>query len=88
MEEVSGLKFLQPNNIYPYSWGNTESCNCFSSPLSAWLFQIFILLFPTQLGDTGRYTCIASTPSGEATWSAYIEVQGKSIRVSLRGENA
>uniref|UniRef100_A0A8D0EQX5 Roundabout guidance receptor 1 n=1 Tax=Strix occidentalis caurina TaxID=311401 RepID=A0A8D0EQX5_STROC len=35
------------------------------------------------LGDTGRYTCIASTPSGEATWSAYIEVQGKSIRVSL-----
>uniref|UniRef100_A0A8C5T6M6 Roundabout guidance receptor 1 n=1 Tax=Malurus cyaneus samueli TaxID=2593467 RepID=A0A8C5T6M6_9PASS len=27
------------------------------------------------LGDTGRYTCIASTPSGEATWSAYIEVQ-------------
>ncbi|XP_011788188.1 PREDICTED: roundabout homolog 1 [Colobus angolensis palliatus] len=30
-----------------------------------------------KLGDTGRYTCIASTPSGEATWSAYIEVQGK-----------
>ncbi|KFO96473.1 Roundabout 1, partial [Calypte anna] len=29
----------------------------------------------TKLGDTGRYTCIASTPSGEATWSAYIEVQ-------------
>lgn len=32
---------------------------------------------PIQLGDTGRYTCIASTPSGEASWSAYIEVQGK-----------
>ncbi|KAK1343749.1 hypothetical protein QTO34_014302 [Cnephaeus nilssonii] len=28
-----------------------------------------------KLGDTGRYTCIATTPSGEATWSAYIEVQ-------------
>nr|XP_030118805.1 roundabout homolog 1 isoform X9 [Taeniopygia guttata] len=28
-----------------------------------------------KLGDTGRYTCIASTPSGEATWSAFIEVQ-------------
>ncbi|XP_069492545.1 roundabout homolog 1 isoform X2 [Ambystoma mexicanum] len=28
-----------------------------------------------KLGDTGRYTCTASTPSGEATWSAYIEVQ-------------
>uniref|UniRef100_A0A4W3JP19 Roundabout guidance receptor 1 n=1 Tax=Callorhinchus milii TaxID=7868 RepID=A0A4W3JP19_CALMI len=27
------------------------------------------------LGDTGVYTCIASTASGEATWSAYIEVQ-------------
>ncbi|XP_042313952.1 roundabout homolog 1 isoform X4 [Sceloporus undulatus] len=28
-----------------------------------------------KLGDTGRYTCIASTPSGEASWSAFIEVQ-------------
>ncbi|XP_072202600.1 roundabout homolog 1 isoform X6 [Excalfactoria chinensis] len=28
-----------------------------------------------KLGDTGQYTCVASTPSGEATWSAYIEVQ-------------
>nr|XP_033797623.1 roundabout homolog 1 isoform X1 [Geotrypetes seraphini] len=28
-----------------------------------------------KLGDTGRYTCTASTPSGEANWSAYIEVQ-------------
>ncbi|XP_078514470.1 roundabout homolog 1 [Lissotriton helveticus] len=28
-----------------------------------------------KLGDTGRYTCTASTASGEATWSAYIEVQ-------------
>uniref|UniRef100_A0A2K6ESR5 Roundabout guidance receptor 1 n=1 Tax=Propithecus coquereli TaxID=379532 RepID=A0A2K6ESR5_PROCO len=35
------------------------------------------------LGDTGRYTCIASTPSGEATWSAYIEVQGKLDSISL-----
>ncbi|MGH0129896.1 UNVERIFIED_CONTAM: hypothetical protein FKN15_029238 [Acipenser sinensis] len=28
-----------------------------------------------KLGDTGMYTCIASTPSGEATWRAYLEVQ-------------
>ncbi|XP_056415340.1 roundabout homolog 1 isoform X3 [Hyla sarda] len=28
-----------------------------------------------KLSDTGRYTCTASTPSGEASWSAYIEVQ-------------
>ncbi|XP_030634927.1 roundabout homolog 1 [Chanos chanos] len=25
--------------------------------------------------DTGMYTCIASTPSGEASWKAYLEVQ-------------
>ncbi|KAJ7320460.1 hypothetical protein JRQ81_019971 [Phrynocephalus forsythii] len=34
-----------------------------------------------KLGDTGRYTCIASTPSGEASWSAYIEVQEFGIPV-------
>ncbi|XP_038147925.1 roundabout homolog 1 isoform X1 [Cyprinodon tularosa] len=28
-----------------------------------------------KLGDTGSYTCIASTPSGEASWKAYLEVQ-------------
>ncbi|KAG7471253.1 hypothetical protein MATL_G00122480 [Megalops atlanticus] len=28
-----------------------------------------------KLGDTGMYTCIASTPSGEASWKAYLEVQ-------------
>ncbi|XP_036005893.1 roundabout homolog 1 isoform X6 [Fundulus heteroclitus] len=28
-----------------------------------------------KLGDTGTYTCIASTPSGEASWKAYLEVQ-------------
>ncbi|XP_069748530.1 roundabout homolog 1 [Narcine bancroftii] len=29
----------------------------------------------TKLGDSGIYTCIASTPSGEASWSARVEVQ-------------
>ncbi|XP_055752634.1 roundabout homolog 1-like isoform X5 [Salvelinus fontinalis] len=28
-----------------------------------------------KLGDTGIYTCIASTPSGEASWKAYLDVQ-------------
>ncbi|XP_057206568.1 roundabout homolog 1 isoform X2 [Triplophysa rosa] len=28
-----------------------------------------------KLGDTGVYTCTASTPSGEASWKAYLEVQ-------------
>uniref|UniRef100_A0A3Q3K0T7 Roundabout, axon guidance receptor, homolog 1 (Drosophila) n=1 Tax=Monopterus albus TaxID=43700 RepID=A0A3Q3K0T7_MONAL len=28
-----------------------------------------------KLGDSGTYTCIASTPSGEASWKAYLEVQ-------------
>ncbi|XP_035536277.1 roundabout homolog 1 isoform X2 [Morone saxatilis] len=27
-----------------------------------------------KLGDTGTYTCIASTPSGEASWKAFLEV--------------
>ncbi|XP_029699238.1 roundabout homolog 1 isoform X4 [Takifugu rubripes] len=27
-----------------------------------------------KLGDTGTYACIASTPSGEASWKAYLEV--------------
>uniref|UniRef100_A0A8C7JEV3 Roundabout guidance receptor 1 n=1 Tax=Oncorhynchus kisutch TaxID=8019 RepID=A0A8C7JEV3_ONCKI len=29
----------------------------------------------TKLGDTGVYTCLASSPSGEASWRAYVEVQ-------------
>ncbi|XP_044140495.1 roundabout homolog 1 isoform X2 [Bufo gargarizans] len=28
-----------------------------------------------KLSDTGRYTCTVSTPSGEASWTAFIEVQ-------------
>ncbi|KAM6933834.1 roundabout homolog 1 isoform 6-T6 [Xenentodon cancila] len=28
-----------------------------------------------KLSDTGTYTCIASTPSGEASWKAFLEVQ-------------
>ncbi|XP_072369164.1 roundabout homolog 1 isoform X2 [Scyliorhinus torazame] len=28
-----------------------------------------------KLGDSGVYTCIASTPSGEASWSARVDVQ-------------
>uniref|UniRef100_A0A3P8NGC6 Roundabout, axon guidance receptor, homolog 1 (Drosophila) n=1 Tax=Astatotilapia calliptera TaxID=8154 RepID=A0A3P8NGC6_ASTCA len=28
-----------------------------------------------KLSDTGTYTCTASTPSGEASWKAYLEVQ-------------
>ncbi|XP_061575646.1 roundabout homolog 1 isoform X6 [Cololabis saira] len=28
-----------------------------------------------KLSDTGIYTCIASTPSGEASWKAFLEVQ-------------
>ncbi|XP_039193140.1 roundabout homolog 1 isoform X1 [Crotalus tigris] len=34
-----------------------------------------------KLGDSGRYTCIASTSSGEASWSAYIEIQEFGIPV-------
>ncbi|XP_028276718.1 roundabout homolog 1-like [Parambassis ranga] len=28
-----------------------------------------------KLGDTGFYTCVASSPSGEASWTAYLQVE-------------
>ncbi|XP_069617066.1 roundabout homolog 1 isoform X2 [Ranitomeya imitator] len=34
-----------------------------------------------KLSNTGRYTCTASTPSGEASWNAYIEVQEFGVAV-------
>uniref|UniRef100_A0AAQ4PNH3 Roundabout, axon guidance receptor, homolog 1 (Drosophila) n=1 Tax=Gasterosteus aculeatus aculeatus TaxID=481459 RepID=A0AAQ4PNH3_GASAC len=34
-----------------------------------------------KLGDTGTYTCIASTPSGEASWKAYLEVHEFGVQV-------
>ncbi|XP_047195534.1 roundabout homolog 1 isoform X6 [Hippoglossus stenolepis] len=34
-----------------------------------------------KLGDTGTYTCIASTPSGEASWKAYLEVHEFGVSV-------
>lgn len=30
----------------------------------------------TQHGDTGSYTCAASNPNGEASWTAYLKVEG------------
>uniref|UniRef100_A0A8D3B9U4 Uncharacterized protein n=1 Tax=Scophthalmus maximus TaxID=52904 RepID=A0A8D3B9U4_SCOMX len=29
-----------------------------------------------KLGDTGLYTCVASSPNGEASWTAYLQVEG------------
>uniref|UniRef100_A0A7N8XTF5 Roundabout homolog 1-like n=1 Tax=Mastacembelus armatus TaxID=205130 RepID=A0A7N8XTF5_9TELE len=29
----------------------------------------------TKLGDTGFYTCVASSPNGEASWTAYLQVE-------------
>lgn len=34
--------------------------------------------FSPQLGDTGLYTCVASSPHGEASWTAYVQVEGRS----------
>ncbi|XP_053095771.1 roundabout homolog 1 isoform X7 [Pangasianodon hypophthalmus] len=34
-----------------------------------------------KLGDTGVYTCVATSPSGEASWKAYLEVQEFGIGV-------
>lgn len=35
--------------------------------------QFEILL---QLSDTGLYTCVATSSSGETSWSAYLDVRG------------
>lgn len=40
----------------------TNICHCTSSP---------------QLGDTGFYTCVASNSNGEASWTAYLQVEGR-----------
>uniref|UniRef100_A0A3Q3WEB3 Roundabout, axon guidance receptor, homolog 1 (Drosophila) n=1 Tax=Mola mola TaxID=94237 RepID=A0A3Q3WEB3_MOLML len=29
-----------------------------------------------KLGDTGFYTCVVSSPNGEASWTAYLQVEG------------
>lgn len=33
--------------------------------------------FTPQLGDTGFYTCVASSPHGEASWTAHLQVEGR-----------
>lgn len=33
--------------------------------------------FTPQLGDTGFYTCVASSPNGEASWTAHLQVEGR-----------
>ncbi|XP_017552766.1 roundabout homolog 1-like isoform X3 [Pygocentrus nattereri] len=35
----------------------------------------------TKLGDTGVYTCVATSPSGEATWKAYLAVEEFGVAV-------
>ena len=40
------------------------------------LATLLLCLLP-QVGDSGSYTCVASGPSGEATWTAYLEVEGR-----------
>lgn len=87
MEEVSGSKFLYPNTFIHIHGGTQRAVITFLAHGVPDCFKYLFFSSPTQLGDTGRYTCIASTPSGEATWSAYIEVQGKSIRAPLHREN-
>lgn len=37
-----------------------------------------------QLGDTGFYTCVASSPNGEASWTAHLQVEGRLHRLSRR----
>ncbi|CAG01543.1 unnamed protein product [Tetraodon nigroviridis] len=30
-----------------------------------------------KLGDTGSYTCVATSPNGEASWTAHLQVEGR-----------
>uniref|UniRef100_A0A1A7YP55 Roundabout, axon guidance receptor, homolog 1 n=1 Tax=Iconisemion striatum TaxID=60296 RepID=A0A1A7YP55_9TELE len=34
-----------------------------------------------KLGDSGFYTCVASSPSGEASWTAYVQVEEFGVAV-------
>ncbi|XP_068600469.1 roundabout homolog 1-like [Brachionichthys hirsutus] len=34
-----------------------------------------------KLGDTGFYTCVASSPNGEASWTAYLQVEEFGVAV-------
>lgn len=42
---------------------------------ASWLASVPCLFLP-QLGDTGFYTCVASSSNGEASWTAYLQVEG------------
>lgn len=33
-------------------------------------------MFFRQLSDSGIYTCVAASSSGETSWSAFLEVKG------------
>ncbi|XP_037125480.1 roundabout homolog 1-like isoform X1 [Syngnathus acus] len=39
----------------------------------------------TKLGDTGFYTCVASSPNGEASWTAYLQVEEFGVIVQTSG---
>lgn len=52
----------------------------------SYLTNVCSCTFSPQLGDTGFYTCVASSPNGEASWTAYLQVEGGSfiLRLSQR----
>lgn len=47
---------------------------CEILPISYWLFVIVL-----QLSDSGLYTCLATSSSGETSWSAFLDVRGSFI---------
>lgn len=47
-----------------------------SNYLQNHLISECFFVFYSQLGDTGVYTCVATSPSGEALWKAYLAVEG------------
>lgn len=44
-----------------------------------WFYSsIYMYSAPRQLSDSGIYTCVATSSSGETSWSAFLEVKGTS----------
>lgn len=48
-----------------FNWLVSVGCDC-----------LFVPLCPPQLSDSGLYTCVATSSSGETSWSAFLDVRG------------
>ncbi|CDR06996.1 unnamed protein product [Oncorhynchus mykiss] len=49
---------------------------------------LFVPLCPPQLSDSGLYTCVATSSSGETSWSAFLDVRESSDLIDSMSHNA